>query len=74
VFRYAHFELRRLNLDKARKILGTAIGLAPKPKSFKVMEFYTISQIRGGHIDVWIIFFGAFCSYPGLLGYGATAA
>jgi len=33
---YAHFELRRLNLDKARKILGTAIGLAPKPKSFKV--------------------------------------
>ncbi|KAG0143201.1 hypothetical protein CROQUDRAFT_109388 [Cronartium quercuum f. sp. fusiforme G11] len=33
---YAHFELRQLNLDKARKIMGTAIGLAPKPKSFKV--------------------------------------
>ncbi|CAH7687238.1 hypothetical protein BY996DRAFT_6434315 [Phakopsora pachyrhizi] len=33
---YAHFEIRRLNLEKARKIMGTAIGLAPKPKSFKV--------------------------------------
>ncbi|WFD18479.1 NineTeen Complex (NTC) component [Malassezia caprae] len=32
---YAQFEVRRLDLTLARKILGTAIGLAPKPKLFK---------------------------------------
>ncbi|WFD25075.1 NineTeen Complex (NTC) component [Malassezia nana] len=32
---YAQFEVRRLDLPLARKILGTAIGLAPKPKLFK---------------------------------------
>ncbi|KAH8929685.1 TPR-like protein [Atractiella rhizophila] len=31
---YAKFELRRLNLDTARKIMGTAIGMCPKPKLF----------------------------------------
>lgn len=32
---YAHFEIRRLNLAKARKILGTAIGKCPKDKLFR---------------------------------------
>lgn len=32
---YAHFEVRRQNVDKARKIMGAAIGASPKPKSFK---------------------------------------
>lgn len=32
---YAYFEVRRLDLPIARKILGTAIGLAPKAKLFK---------------------------------------
>lgn len=32
---YAHFEVRRKNLDSARKILGTAIGLCPRDKLYK---------------------------------------
>lgn len=32
---YAKFEVRRLDLGLARKILGTAIGVSPKPKLFK---------------------------------------
>lgn len=32
---YAYFEVRRLELGAARKILGTAIGLSPKEKLFK---------------------------------------
>lgn len=32
---YAYFEVRRLDLGAARKILGTAIGLAPKAKLFR---------------------------------------
>ncbi|KAL4401360.1 NineTeen Complex (NTC) component [Malassezia pachydermatis] len=32
---YAYFEVRRLDLTLARKILGTAIGLCPKHKLFK---------------------------------------
>ena len=32
---YAKFEIRRLDLALARKILGTAVGLSPKPKLFK---------------------------------------
>ncbi|WFD29844.1 NineTeen Complex (NTC) component [Malassezia sp. CBS 17886] len=32
---YAYFEVRRLDLPLARKILGTAIGLAPKSKLFR---------------------------------------
>lgn len=32
---YAYFEVRRLELGVARKILGTAIGLAPKAKLFR---------------------------------------
>lgn len=29
---YAEFEIRQLELDTARKIMGTGIGLAPKEK------------------------------------------
>ena len=32
---YARFEVRRLNLPAARKILGTAIGMSPKEALFK---------------------------------------
>lgn len=32
---YAHFETRQMNVDKARKLLGRAIGMAPKNKLFK---------------------------------------
>uniref|UniRef100_A0A915KUN6 Crooked neck protein n=1 Tax=Romanomermis culicivorax TaxID=13658 RepID=A0A915KUN6_ROMCU len=32
---YAHFEIRRHNLQAARKILGTAIGMCPKDKLFR---------------------------------------
>ena len=32
---YAKFEIRRLDLPLARKLLGTAIGVSPKPKLFK---------------------------------------
>lgn len=29
---FAEFELRQLELDAARKVMGTAIGMAPKEK------------------------------------------
>lgn len=32
---YAHFEIRRLELQSARKVLGTAIGMCGKEKIFK---------------------------------------
>lgn len=32
---FAKFELRRLDLPAARKILGTAIGMCPKEALFK---------------------------------------
>lgn len=32
---FARFEVRRLDLQTARKILGTAIGMCPKEKLFK---------------------------------------
>src|SRR6266571_4998719 len=32
---FAKFEIRRLNLPAARKILGTAIGMCPKEALFK---------------------------------------
>ena len=32
---YAHFEIRRLDLPAARKIMGTAIGMAPKDRLFR---------------------------------------
>ena len=42
---YALFEVRQVKLDKARKILGTAIGLCPKEKLFK--EYITMElQLR----------------------------
>ena len=42
---YAQFEVRQLRLDKARKILGTSIGMCPKEKLFK--EYITLElQLR----------------------------
>lgn len=42
---FAQFEVRQLNIDKARKILGTAIGMCPKEKLFK--EYITLElQLR----------------------------
>lgn len=32
---FARFEVRRLNLPAARKVLGTAIGMGPKEALFK---------------------------------------
>lgn len=32
---YARFEIRRLDLATARKLLGTSIGMCPKEKLFK---------------------------------------
>jgi len=31
---YAYFEIRRLDVNAARKVLGAAIGMCPKPKLF----------------------------------------
>ena len=44
----AKFEIRRKRLDAARKILGTAIGLAPKSKIF---EAYVDIETQLGNID-----------------------
>lgn len=32
---YAHFLVRQLNLDKARKVFGQALGRCPRQKLFK---------------------------------------
>jgi crooked neck len=31
---YAYFEIRRLDVTAARKVLGAGIGMCPKPKLF----------------------------------------
>ena len=42
---YAQFEVRQLQLEKARKIMGTAIGMCPKEKLFK--DYITLEiQLR----------------------------
>lgn len=45
---YSHFELRQLDIDKARKILGTAIG---KCGSEKIFEAYIELEMQLGNID-----------------------
>eukprot|EP01133_Synstelium_polycarpum_P015626 gene15626-18566_t len=45
---YANFEIRQLQLDAARKILGQAIGLAPKSKIF---DAYIHLEIELGNFD-----------------------
>ncbi|EFA85133.1 HAT repeat-containing protein [Heterostelium album PN500] len=45
---YSHFEIRQMSLDRARQILGQAIGLAPKPKIF---DAYTKLEIELGNFD-----------------------
>eukprot|EP00163_Fabomonas_tropica_P026248 TRINITY_DN4741_c1_g1_i18.p1 TRINITY_DN4741_c1_g1~~TRINITY_DN4741_c1_g1_i18.p1 ORF type:complete len:543 (+),score=126.16 TRINITY_DN4741_c1_g1_i18:187-1815(+) len=45
---YAHFEVRQMDLDSARKILGRAIGMAPKDKVFRA---YIQLELELGNID-----------------------
>lgn len=45
---YALFEVRRQNVDQARKILGAGIGVMPKPKTFKA---YIELEMRLVEID-----------------------
>lgn len=45
---YAEFECRQLNIDKARKIFGQAIGVCGKVKIFKA---YADLEMRLGNID-----------------------
>jgi crooked neck len=35
---FAYFELRRQDVNAARKVMGTAIGLCPKERLFKVCD------------------------------------
>ena len=44
----AKFEIRRLRLDAARKILGMALGSCPKDKLFK--EYIDI-ELQLGNVD-----------------------
>ncbi|KAL0447810.1 UNVERIFIED_CONTAM: Pre-splicing factor clf1 [Sesamum latifolium] len=44
----AHFEVRQLNIDRARRILGSAIGMAPKDKIFKK---YIEIELQLGNIE-----------------------
>ncbi|KAL3839405.1 hypothetical protein ACJIZ3_023996 [Penstemon smallii] len=44
----AQFEIRQLNIDKARRILGSAIGMAPKDKIFNK---YIEIELQLGNID-----------------------
>lgn len=44
----AKFEVRQGRLDAARKILGTALGLCPKPKLFKA---YIELEMAMGAVD-----------------------
>ncbi|GFP82521.1 crooked neck-like protein 1 [Phtheirospermum japonicum] len=44
----AQFEIRRLRIDQARKILGSAIGMAPKDKIFKK---YIEIEMQLGNIE-----------------------
>ncbi|XAR64850.1 hypothetical protein NMG60_11008723 [Bertholletia excelsa] len=43
-----HFEIRQLNLNAARQILGNAIGKAPKDKIFKK---YIEMELQLGNVD-----------------------
>ncbi|KAL0396714.1 UNVERIFIED_CONTAM: Pre-splicing factor clf1 [Sesamum calycinum] len=44
----AQFEIRQLNIDRARRILGSAIGMAPKDKIFKK---YIEIELQLGNIE-----------------------
>jgi crooked neck len=48
---FARFEVRRLELPAARKILGTAIGMCPKEALFKG---YIDLEVE---VDIFCIFF-----------------
>lgn len=44
----AHFEIRRKNLDRARKVLGTAIGKCPREK---VIKGYIDLELKLGNVE-----------------------
>ncbi|KAK9675192.1 NineTeen Complex (NTC) component, partial [Basidiobolus ranarum] len=56
---YAYFEIRRLNLDAARKTLGTSIGMCPKDKLFKgyieleiqLLDFDRVRKLYEKHME-----------------------
>jgi crooked neck len=50
---FAEFELRQQELDAARKILGTAIGMAPKEK-VRLQLLSLVEQKLTNLIRIWI--------------------
>ncbi|VDN60824.1 unnamed protein product [Dracunculus medinensis] len=57
---FSQFEIRQMNLDRARKIMGTAIGMCPKEKLFRVYIDLE-SQLR--EFDRCRILYGKFLEY-----------
>lgn len=49
---YAHFEIRRRNLEAARKIFGNAIGVAPSDKIFNA---YVELEMQLANIDRHVV-------------------
>ena len=45
---WAHLELRLKNLDRARKVMGMAIGKYPRPKIFRA---YIKFEMHLGNVD-----------------------
>lgn len=50
----ANLEVRAKRVDAARRILGMAVGMAPKDKTFKS---YIDMELALGHVDrcVWLL-------------------
>lgn len=57
---YAHFELRQMELQMARKVLGTAIGKCPKKKLF---NGYLDMELNLREFDRHYIFLLQFSDY-----------
>lgn len=72
----AQFEIRQLNLNAARKILGTAIGMAPKSKIFKKyieleLQLFNIDACRkiyDKYLEWWAENCYAWCKYAEMEG------
>lgn len=50
----AKLEVRARRLDAARRILGMALGVAPKDKTFKA---YIELELQLGNVDRWVLGF-----------------
>ncbi|CAD7972605.1 unnamed protein product [Amoebophrya sp. A25] len=55
---YAEFELRRLNLDQARRIFGRGMGECAKPKLF---QWYAALEMQLGNFDKCRVIYERFC-------------